>query len=161
MNTNMSPEEMGRIWDRVAPPPPPPPPPSCEGKAAELARALDEAACLKGRYMGMSRKTGRRQESETLRAMARDEAGAERALMRELFVLTGETRHPKRCPYRDDGLLGGIRDAIMREERFEAALLRAGQCGLRPQSAERYRLLIRSSRRHRERLEAMLDRIIR
>ena len=31
MQQNMSAEEMGRIWDRVAPPPPPPPPESPDG----------------------------------------------------------------------------------------------------------------------------------
>lgn len=154
MQQNMSPEEMGRIWDRVAPPPPPPPPERA-GRTEQLLRAAENAALLRALYGGLAR--GR--NAEVFRTMRREAERTEKFLLRELFITKGDVSHnkPPVLPLR--GQLSELRAALVTEEELERRLDRLGRDARRGREA--YANFARLSRRRQARLEAMIDGLMR
>ena len=90
MQQNMSAEEMGRIWDRVAPPPPPPPPERPDG-TEELLRAAEDAARLRVLYGRKTRKGQRRRDFQD--DAERDRADGEISSERALYYERGYTKY--------------------------------------------------------------------
>ena len=121
MQQNMSAEEMGRIWDRVAPPPPPPPPERPD-RTEELLRAAEDAARLRVLYGRLAR--GR--NAETFRMMQREAARTERFLLRELFIMSGDIRELNQSLPPQRGPLSELRTALVTEEGLERKLIRLG-----------------------------------
>ena len=154
MQQNMSAEEMGRIWDRVAPPPPPPPPERPDG-TEELLRAAEDAARLRVLYGRLAR--GR--DAETFRMMQRETARTERFLLRELFIMSGDIRELNQSLPPQRGQLSELRTALVTEEGLERKLIRLGRDLRRARGA--YENFARLSRSRQARLEAMIDGMMR
>ena len=154
MQQNMSAEEMGRIWDRVAPPPPPPPPERPDG-TEELLRAAADAALLRTLYGRLAR--GR--NADLFRAMQREAARTERFLLRELFIMSGDIRELNQSLPPQRGQLSELRTALVTEEGLERKLIRLGRDARRARGA--YENFARLSRRRQARLEAMIDGMMR
>lgn len=154
MQQNMSAEEMGRIWDRVAPPPPPPPPERPDG-TEELLRAAVDAALLRTLYGRLAR--GR--NADLFRAMQREAARTERFLLRELFIMSGDIRELNQSLPPQRGQLSELRTALVTEEGLERKLVRLGRDLRRARGA--YANFARLSRSRQARLEAMIDGMMR
>ena len=154
MQQNMSAEEMGRIWDRVAPPPPPPPPERPDG-TEELLRAAADAALLRTLYGRLAR--GR--NADLFRAMQREAARTERILIRELFIMSGDIRELNQSLPPERGQLSELRTALVTEEGLERRLVRLGRDARRGREA--YANFARLSRRRQARLETIIDSMLR
>ena len=154
MQQNMSAEEMGRIWDRVAPPPPPPPPERPDG-TEELLRAAADAALLRTLYGRLAR--GR--NADLFRAMQREAARTERFLLRELFIMSGDIRELNQSVPPERGQLSELRTALVTEEGLERRLVRLGRDARRGREA--YANFARLSRRRQARLETIIDSMLR
>lgn len=154
MQQNMSAEEMGRIWDRVAPPPPPPPPERPDG-TEELLRAAADAALLRTLYGRLAR----RRNADLFRAMQREAARTERFLLRELFIMSGDIRELNQSVPPERGQLSELRTALVTEEGLERRLVRLGRDARRGREA--YANFARLSRRRQARLETIIDSMLR
>ena len=154
MQQNMSAEEMGRIWDRVAPPPPPPPPERPDW-TEELLRAAADAALLRTLYGRLAR--GR--NADLFRAMQREAARTERFLLRELFIMSGDIRELNQSVPPERGQLSELRTALVTEEGLERRLVRLGRDARRGREA--YANFARLSRRRQARLETIIDSMLR